>query len=89
MVELDFVKKIFSTFRGDNTNTNFSKRLHKGAGSIYSGLKQSTGNSMENLTVLSIFCKNAIQTACDVFSIDIKVIVRKFFLYFRHLYCLN
>lgn len=31
VVELDFVKKEFTAFRGDNTNTNCSQYLHKSA----------------------------------------------------------
>lgn len=57
MVELDFGKKEFTAFRRDNTNTNCSQYLHKSADSVYSGLKQSTDNSMEGLAVLSVFCK--------------------------------
>ena len=74
--------KNFTAFWGDSANTNFSKCLHKCVDNIYSVLKESLDGSIEGIGCLAHILYHAAHMVSDVLSIDIEVIVMKFFSYF-------
>ena len=82
VVELGMNKNNCVAFGGDNTNTNFGGQQRRGKCNVYTKLKESMNGFMAGAGCPAHILHNAAQTAADVLSVDIEVIVMKIFSYF-------
>lgn len=75
-------EKNHTVYHQDNINPNFCGCLHKGTKNVYSKTKKDMNGSLEGVGCPTYILHNASQIVFNVLSINIELIVMKYYSYF-------